>query len=514
MAIAAVRQIRKSRTELHPAEKHEVHNISIASIKVGKRMRPLGDIAALVESIKEVGLLNPILITQGRRLISGLHRLAAFKALGRTRIPCILLNVSQQEAQLREIDENLARNDLTLLERAEHLHRRKQLYEELHPERRHGGNRGNQHTGGKSCQDTNLKFCQTAAVLTGKSATTVHRLVRIAKLLTPETKELLCGTGWANNQQALMKLCKMPPDMQERVARKAANGESTDICDALDRIYRENLKIRPRSRPIKGDTVQCGDALECMRQLPGKSIKVVITSPPYNLRNSTGGGMHNGSGGKWSHAKLLQGYENGENGDIGDDEMDHKAYVSWQRDCLREMMRVLRDDGAIYYNHKWRVQNGAWQDRADIVNGLPLPVRQIIIWKRKGGINFNKSYYLPTYEVIYFFAGKSFQLAPKANALGDVWEVPQERNNRHPAPFPVELAEMCIKSVGPGIVLDPFMGSGTTAIAAEMCNRRWIGIEVSPGYCMAANERIRVARKLKGSRPLPEQIVEGTTSIM
>ena len=52
MAIAAVRQIRKSRTELHPAEKHEVRNIAVASIKVGKRMRPLGDIAALVESIK------------------------------------------------------------------------------------------------------------------------------------------------------------------------------------------------------------------------------------------------------------------------------------------------------------------------------------------------------------------------------------------------------------------------------------------------------------------------------
>jgi hypothetical protein len=49
--------------------------------------------------------------------------------------------------------------------------------------------------------------------------------VRIAKLLSPETKELVRGTSWANNQQALMKLCKMPPDMQERVARKAANGE-------------------------------------------------------------------------------------------------------------------------------------------------------------------------------------------------------------------------------------------------------------------------------------------------
>src|ERR1035437_6506277 len=106
MATAAVRRVKTPRPEPHPAEKHEVRNIAVASIKVGMRMRPLGDISALVESIREVGLLNPILITTGRRLISGLHRLEAFKALGRRTIPCIVLNVSQQEAQLREIDEN------------------------------------------------------------------------------------------------------------------------------------------------------------------------------------------------------------------------------------------------------------------------------------------------------------------------------------------------------------------------------------------------------------------------
>ena len=80
--------------------------------------------------------------------------------------------------------------------------------------------------------------------------------------------------------------------------------------------------------------------------------------------------------------------------------MPHELYVHWQRGCLLEMMRVLRDDGVIFYNHKWRVQGGEWQDRSDIVNGLTLPVRQVIIWKRAGGINFNEGYFLPNYEVI------------------------------------------------------------------------------------------------------------------
>jgi ParB family chromosome partitioning protein len=138
-------------------------NISIDSIRVGKRLRLLGDIDALVESIRELGLLNPITVTRERRLVSGLHRLAAFKALGCHMIPAMVIDVNRDEAKLREIDENLARNDLTLLERAEHLRCRKEFYERLHPETRSGGDHGNQHTGGKKSQKDNLTFCQTAA---------------------------------------------------------------------------------------------------------------------------------------------------------------------------------------------------------------------------------------------------------------------------------------------------------------------------------------------------------------
>jgi len=158
------------------------------------------------------------------------------------------------------------------------------------------------------------------------------------------------------------------------------------------------------------------------------------------------------------------------------------------------MMRILRNDGAIFYNHKWRVQGGLLQDRADIVEGLP--VRQIIIWQREGGINFNPGYFLPTYEVIYLICKPDFKLAPKANAQGDVWRIPQENNNRHPAPFPVELAQRCIESTTAQIVCDPFIGSGTTAIAAEAAKREWVGMDISKDYCKLAWERILAAREL------------------
>ena len=234
--------------------------------------------------------------------------------------------------------------------------------------------------------------------------------------------------------------------------------------------------------------VHQGDCVPLMNKLPVGSIDLIVTSPPYNIKNSTGNGLKNGSGGKWPEAGLIEGYTD------HDDCMPHEEYVAWQRDCLKAMMRVLREDGAIFYNHKWRVQNGLLQDRSDILEGFP--VRQIVIWQRNGGINFNAGYFLPTYEVVYLIAKPDFRLSPKANAWGDVWTIPQERNNPHPAPFPVEFAQRCIEAAPPGIVLDPFIGSGTTAIAAEAARRDWIGMDISEDYCKVARERIQAARRL------------------
>jgi site-specific DNA-methyltransferase (adenine-specific) len=263
-------------------------------------------------------------------------------------------------------------------------------------------------------------------------------------------------------------------------------GTITDLLKgALSHVPESSMKLWLNK-------VHCGDCVEIMGKIPAASIDLCVTSPPYNLRNSTGNGMKNGSGGKWENAQLINGY------DTHEDDMPHDKYVEWQRKCLTAMMRLLKPTGAIFYNHKWRVQGGLIQDRADIVKDFP--VRQIIIWKREGGINFNPGYFLPTYEVVYLICKPDFKLADKANAKTDVWQIPQENNNPHPAPFPIELAQRCIESTTAKIVLDPFMGSGQTAIAAEGLKRKWIGIEISKDYVKLANERIEVARKHLGKK--------------
>ena len=78
-----------------------------------------------------------------------------------------------------------------------------------------------------------------------------------------------------------------------------------------------------------------GDCLKLMKSIPDGSIDLVVTSPPYNLRNSTGNGLKDGRGGKWKNAKLLSGYAS------GSDDMPYEEYVQWQRACLSEMLRLI-----------------------------------------------------------------------------------------------------------------------------------------------------------------------------
>ena len=227
--------------------------------------------------------------------------------------------------------------------------------------------------------------------------------------------------------------------------------------------------------------IHLGDCLEIMRQMPPESVKTVVTSPPYNIKQSTGHGFERPPGGWWKRPRLVDGY------DSHDDAMPHGEYVEWQRECLSAMLRLLRSDGVIFYNHKWRVQGGVHQDRHDIIQGFP--VRQVVIWERSGGINFNPGYFMPNYEVIYLIAKPDFVIA-EGREWGCVWRMHHALKNLHPAAFPLELPDRCIRAAGEGVVLDPFMGSGTTALAAISNDQDWIGIEKSANYIGDAEARI------------------------
>lgn len=124
--------------------------VSISRIQVSDKRRPLRDVEPLMQSIKELGLLNPITVTPDFQLIAGLHRLEACKRLGWSEIEATVCQLEGLRAELAEIDENLARNELTQLERGEQLARRKEIYEALYPDTKSVNERGGPGRGNKN----------------------------------------------------------------------------------------------------------------------------------------------------------------------------------------------------------------------------------------------------------------------------------------------------------------------------------------------------------------------------
>ena len=237
------------------------------------------------------------------------------------------------------------------------------------------------------------------------------------------------------------------------------------------------------------DTITCGDCLEVMRQLPDSSIDLAVTSPPYNISST----IHKGR--IWYNPKLAQ--KEGKGYDNSKDKMPRGEYVAWQREVISEVLRLLKDDGALYYNHKNHIKKKLMVGCHDMLEGFP--VRQMIVWNRYTGINFQRTHFLPSYELIFMIAKKDYKLAEKKNYYKDIWTFVPVQHSEHPAPFPVELPYRCIESSlcmerDGAIVLDPFMGSGTTAVAALMLGKSFIGIDNSEKYCQMARDRIALAK--------------------
>lgn len=259
-----------------------------------------------------------------------------------------------------------------------------------------------------------------------------------------------------------------------------------------------------------GITIYHGDALAVLASLPAECADLVFTSPPYNLGNTTGGGepaarcvrghyspdssfgQRGGLAvGKWRRASLVGGLADGYG--AHDDAMPHEAYVAWQHEVLRGCWRLLTPTGAIFYNHKPRILAGRLvTPLAYVPDELQGMVRQVIIWARAGGINFSPAFYLPTHEWIVIIARPGWRLTGKgASGVGDVWQVTQETNNPHPAPFPLALPLRALETTGARTVLDPFVGSGTTMVAAQLMGCQGTGIDNNAAYLDLAARRLQ-----------------------
>ena len=196
-------------------------------IKEGRRELNVEHVEELSESIRELGLLNPLTVDKDYTLIAGLHRLEAVKMLGWPEVEVTVCSLEGLKAELAEIDENIIRSDLSTLEYGEILLRRKEIYEMLHPEtvqtNQGGPFRGNQHqqVSDKMTQTTK-SFVQDTAEKLGVGKRTVERQIQTAKNLTPEAKEIIRGSDTKITKEAALKLSRMEPEQQKEAAKMLA----------------------------------------------------------------------------------------------------------------------------------------------------------------------------------------------------------------------------------------------------------------------------------------------------
>lgn len=244
--------------------------VPINMIVIGGHRRPLRDLSDLKASIASVGLLHPVVLTSDLRLVAGLHRLRACEGLGWSAIPATVLSLKRVEAEIAELDENLARHELTVLQRAEALARRKELHEALHPETRRGvaGGKASGASRGATGTSVTLSLVRQVAAKTGWSRRTIEREIQIAKSIPDDVRELLHGTSVADDKMALVRLGRLPVVEQRKVVERIAAGRTASIRTAIVELAAERLRRQPR--------------------LPRGPFDVVVIDPPWPYRSEKG----------------------------------------------------------------------------------------------------------------------------------------------------------------------------------------------------------------------------------
>lgn len=212
-------------------------------VKDGRRSLDTGHVKELADSIRELGLLNPVTVDRGNVLIAGLHRLEAVRMLGWAEVECTVSSLEGLAAELAEIDENFVRNGLSAVEYGEMLLRRKEIYETLHPETKHGGDRKSGGIKRTKCPlDPVKSFVDDTAEKLHVTPRTVRRQIQTARDLTPGTKEIMKNADAGISKKAALKLSRLEPGQQEEAAALLAAKEIRTVDEYTEKKAGEAMQ--------------------------------------------------------------------------------------------------------------------------------------------------------------------------------------------------------------------------------------------------------------------------------
>jgi site-specific DNA-methyltransferase (adenine-specific) len=220
------------------------------------------------------------------------------------------------------------------------------------------------------------------------------------------------------------------------------------------------------------DKVHLGDCLELMREIPDKSIDMVLTDPPYLMNYRSNRRV------KSDKFKRI--------------ENDKNSYELIS-DYIKECQRILKDDSAIYMFCSWHKVDFFKQEFEKCFT-----LKNIIVWnKNNHGSGDLKGSYAPKHEFILFgHKGRSLFKNKRVPDVIDCAKIPSPKLT-HPTEKPLDLLKTFIlnNSDNGGVVFDGFAGTGSTALAAKELNRRFLLIELEQEYVNIANERIKQAKE-------------------
>ena len=429
------------------------HEIPINDIVIGERFRKdYGKIQEFADSIKSRGfLLEPIVVDHGNNLLAGGRRLAACKLLGWTDIPCNFIEeVDELTAREIELEENILRLELSWQEKAKLTLEIDRLYKIKYGQARSGCPLGfSPLTGQNTIVDPQLRqggwsTTQHTADLRGVSRETVRTDIHLAHAL-----------------QAL-------PELENEDSYVNARRKVNRLIEDIER----ELVLRQRNSQVQllTSSVLQGDATSLILSLETDSVDCIITDPPYGDDNLPFGQPHR-----------------------TEKEFDDspESTLATLRSLCPELRRVLKPSGHLYAFFGPKL----WQQSIDIWRNAGFDVRTVIcIWHKTGGatgtVNWDKDF-APVWEPFLFAHNGERRLAHKRDNL---FAYPPDRGpervhaNQKPVALIRELIEL---STDPNdLILDPFGGSGATALAAQECDRRFITFELSERFAGIIKERL------------------------
>lgn len=232
---------------------------------------------------------------------------------------------------------------------------------------------------------------------------------------------------------------------------------------------------------LKENEIYQGDCLLIMKKIENESIDCVVTSPPYNL----GGDFHICNKGK----RTTYGGYNSFN-----DKMNETDYQNNQIKVLEELYRITKENAFVFYVHKERIVKNNIISPIEWIKKTDWLIAQTVVLDFSATANVDKRRFFPIHEYIFILCKNKDAKLCNERKLTSVWKVKKtpRKISQHPATFDYKIPYECILAATKEneTVLDCYMGIGTTALAAIMTNRKYIGIEIDETYCSRIRENL------------------------